>query len=138
MNNLMTIIRRAIKEKQIFAKNPNRKTLNYFSVTLRNTRKKLAIKMQNPNLDRISFHTFRHWFATTLFHRTKSLPYVQERLGHKSILTTMLYTHLINFEADNYHSATAQTLDEAKKLVEAGFEYVTDMEGVKLFRKPKC
>ena len=49
----------------------------------------------------------------------------------------MLYAHLINFEADNYHSATAQTLDEAKKLVEAGFEYVTDMEGVKLFRKPK-
>ena len=41
-------------------------------------------------------------------------------------------------EVDNYHSATAQTLDEAKKLVEAGFEYVTDMEGVKLFRKPKC
>ena len=105
---------------------------------MRNTRKKLAIKMQNPNLDRISFHTFRHWFATTLFHKTKSLPYVQERLGHKSILTTMLYTHLIKFEADNYCSATAQTLDEAKKLVEAGFEYVTDMEGVKLFRKPKC
>jgi hypothetical protein len=28
-------------------------------------------------------------------------------------------------------------LEEAKKLVEAGFEYVTDIEGVKLFRKPK-
>ena len=62
---------------------------------------------------------------------------MQERLGHKSILTTMLYTHLINFEADNYHSATAQTLDEAKKLVEAGFEYVTDMGGGKVLRKRK-
>jgi integrase len=124
-------------EKYIFVENPNRQNLNYFSVTFRHTRKKLAIKMQNPNLNRISFHTFRHWFATTLYQKTKSLPYVQERLGHKSLLTTTLYTHLVNFETDNYHSATAQTLDEAKKLVEAGFEYVTDMEDVKLFRKPK-
>jgi len=93
--------------------------------------------MQNPNLDRITFHTFRHWYATMLFHKTKNVPFVQERLGHKSILTTTIYTHLINFEADSYHSATAETLEEAKKLVEAGFEYVTNIEGVKLFRKPK-
>jgi hypothetical protein len=59
---------------------------------------------------------------------------VQKRLGHKSILITTLYTHLINFEADNYYSATAQTLDKAKKLAEAGFKYVTDKEGVKLFK----
>ena len=93
--------------------------------------------MQNPNLNKISFHTFRHWYATMEYHKTKNLRYVQERLGHKSILTTTLYTHLINFEADSYHSAVAKTVDEAKKLIEAGFEYVTDLDGVKLFRKPK-
>jgi len=71
------------------------------------------------------------------YHKTKNLRYVQERLGHKSILTTTLYTHLINFEADSYHSSVAKTVDEAKKLIEAGFEYVTDMDDVKLFRKPK-
>jgi len=30
-----------------------------------------------------------------------------------------------------------RTVDEARKLVEAGFEFVCDMEGCKLFRKPK-
>jgi hypothetical protein len=39
---------------------------------------------------------------------------------------------------DSWINCTAQTLDEAKKLVEAGFEYITDVEGAKLFRKPKC
>jgi hypothetical protein len=33
--------------------------------------------------------------------------------------------------------ATASTVEEASKLVEAGFEYVCDVEGFKLFRKPK-
>jgi hypothetical protein len=31
----------------------------------------------------------------------------------------------------------AKTLEEAAKLIEAGFEYVTDVDGVKLFRKRK-
>jgi len=33
--------------------------------------------------------------------------------------------------------ATAKTVDEAKKLIEQGFEYVTKFENVKLFRKRK-
>ena len=36
-----------------------------------------------------------------------------------------------------YSSATASTLEDAQKLVEAGFEYVTEIDGVKLFRKRK-
>ena len=32
---------------------------------------------------------------------------------------------------------TAKTLKEASELIEAGFEYVTDMDHCKLFRKPK-
>ena len=49
----------------------------------------------------------------------------------------MLYTQLISFESDEYSSAVAKNLEEARKLVEAGFEYVTDIEGVNLFRKRK-
>ena len=49
----------------------------------------------------------------------------------------MIYTHLINFEADTYHSTIANTVEEARKLVEAGFEFVCDMDGHMLFRKPK-
>jgi site-specific recombinase XerC len=97
----------------------------------------VALKTQNPNLNRITFHTFRHWFATTEYHKTKSLLHVQERLGHKNILTTTIYTHMLNFDADAYYSATASSVDKASKLVQAGFEYVCDIEGFKLFRKPK-
>lgn len=32
---------------------------------------------------------------------------------------------------------TAKTLEEVKELIESGFEYVTDMDGFKLFRKRK-
>jgi site-specific recombinase XerC len=58
-------------------------------------------------------------------------------LGHKSIQNTLIYTHLISFESDEYHSATASTVDEAKQLVEAGFEFVCDIHDIKLFKKRK-
>jgi len=45
-------------------------------------------------------------------------------LGHRNIENTLVYTQLVDFENDDYHSATASTVQEAAKLVEAGFEYV--------------
>lgn len=35
---------------------------------------------------------------------------------------------LINFESDEYHAATASNLEEEKKLIEAGFEYIRHSE----------
>jgi hypothetical protein len=58
-------------------------------------------------------------------------------LRHKNIANTLIYTHLVEFENDDYSSATANNVEEAKKLIEAGFEYVCTHGNVMLFRKRK-
>lgn len=65
-------------------------------------RRRMAFKLQNPRLKRISFHTFRHWKATTEYHKTKDILHVMEHLGHRDIKTTLIYTQLMKFENDEF------------------------------------
>jgi len=58
-------------------------------------------------------------------------------LGHRNINNTLIYTQLVDFKNDDYIAKVAKTLQEACQLVEAGFEYITEMDGAKIFRKPK-
>jgi hypothetical protein len=49
----------------------------------------------------------------------------------------MLYTQLVNFEGNNYTTHVSNSVKEDRELVEAGFEYVTERNSVKIYRKPK-
>ncbi|MDH5449672.1 MAG: site-specific integrase, partial [Candidatus Bathyarchaeota archaeon] len=81
--------------------------------------------------------TLRHWKATMEYHKTKDILHVMKMLGHRNIQNTLIYTQLINFESDEYHSAVAVDIKEARELVEAGFEFVCAHETSMLFRKRK-
>jgi integrase len=106
---------------------------NYIKV-----RKSLAVKLNNPRLSQITFHTFRHYKATWEYYRTKDILYVKNLLGHRSIQNTMRYVQLVSFQNDEYVCKTATNTDEAKGLIESGFEYVaTSQDSVMLFRKRK-
>jgi hypothetical protein len=48
-----------------------------------------------------------------------------------------VYTQLVTFESDEYHVRTSASLKEDKELIEAGFEPMTERDGVKIYRKRK-
>jgi len=49
----------------------------------------------------------------------------------------MKYIHMIPFKDDEFDVATVETIEEAEKLIAICFEYITEMKGIKLFRRPK-
>jgi hypothetical protein len=62
---------------------------------------------------------------------------VKEMLGHKRIENTMKYTQLIQFKDDEYEVTTASSVEVAKQVLTARFGYVTEKNGIMIFRKPK-
>ena len=50
------------------------------------------------------FHTFRHTFATHLLEQSVNIKVIQILLGHTSIRTTIIYTHLVNFDVSKIKS----------------------------------
>lgn len=71
------------------------------------------------------------------YHYTRDILLVQKLLGHKYIQNTLKYTQLVQFKDDEFDVATATNVEEAKQVLTAGFNYVTEKDGIMLFRKPK-
>ena len=58
----------------------------------------------------LSFHSTRHTFATNMLALGLNREYVKEALGHKSVKTLEIYTHIIETE---YTTSTLDTLESA-------------------------
>lgn len=109
--------------------------------SLRHSKKRLARKLNNPRLLKITFHSLRHWKATLEYHLTKDILHVKELLGHKKLDTTMLYIqiaeHLFQQEPDEFTVKIAKTQEEITTHLEVGFEWIGEKDGAVFLRKRK-
>jgi len=136
---LMGMLGAIIKQNEYIFGNPNTRIMRSIFC---NMRKSLSQKLQNPRLMRISFHTFRHWKATSLYHQTKNILLVKEFLGHASLENTLLYIQveqaIFGLSNDDEYNVTATNdKEEIKNLLSVGFEYVCQKEDILYFRKRK-
>ena len=69
----------------------------------------------------VSFHSLRHAFATHLLEGGTNIVVIQQLLGHRSLATTQVYTHV----ARTYVNATASPLDRLKERKEGPHKPVT-------------
>jgi integrase len=125
------------KNERIFGNGP----ITSIKMTFMRSRKRLAHKLQNPQLQKISFHTLRHWKATMLYRETRDIHYVQRFLGHKSIVNTEIYINIADtiFESksDEFTVKVVEKPEEIKRLLEAGFENVCQKDNLIFLRKRK-
>jgi len=105
-----------------------------------NLRKRAFLNFRDQEFLKIRLYDLRHWFATSQYMKTRDLLHVKYMLGHRNIESTMIYVHLsqglLNCSED-YSCKAAKSVEEATELIESGFEYVTEFDEVKLFRKRK-
>ncbi len=93
-------IRHNIKIENIDALEDEKVRLSRFFITW--MIKNYAVKAMI--LKNISAHTLRHSFATTLLWAWADLRSIQEMLGHSSITTTQVYTHVTNTKLKEIHN----------------------------------
>jgi len=112
-------------------------TAENYSKAYRQMRNNLAKKLNEPTIHSIRLYDFRHYFCTKKLYDLNNPYTVMVLMGHKKLTTTQKYMHMINLESDEWECSGTTTAKEAMKLIEAGFQYVTTIDGIQLFKKRK-
>jgi integrase len=111
---------------------------NVMGQVWRDTRKRTATKLCKTELNKIPLKNLRNYSGAKLYYKTQDPIAVMRHLRHKKLETTMHYIRGITIGGEEeYTCKTAQTIGEATQLIENGFQYVTEIDGIKLFKKPK-
>ena len=135
---LMSMLNNLPKDSEaVFGNGP----ITSMKTTFGKARKRLADKLQNPRLIRISFHTFRHFTATMLYHKTRDPYYVKDFLGHKDLRSTDIYINierrLFETSSDEFTVRITEKPEDVKSFLEVGFEYVCQKDNLIFLRKRK-
>jgi integrase len=110
---------------------------DHYGKQYRQMRNKLSEKIKDPSIRTVRLYDLRHYFCTKKLNDIGNPYTVMVLMGHTQLKTTQKYMHLLNLNDDEWECSGATTAKEAMKLIEAGFQYVTTIEGVQLFKKRK-
>jgi len=79
------------------SKDPRSNTKRRHHIHPQTLGRNIKVAAQKANLNkRVTSHIFRHSYATHLLQAGVDLRSIQELLGHKSVETTMIYTHVVS------------------------------------------
>jgi len=100
----------------------------------------IAHRYPETNAGKIHFHSFRTWRATMEYLKTRDLEAVMALLGATNPMHARRYVRLaraLQLREDDYVTARARTADQVEELVREGFNYVSEIQGVQIFRKER-
>lgn len=96
-DQVIDFLKKYIDSNAVTAPENNYIFLNKFNTQLSEQTVRILLKNIENELKlsvHITPHMFRHTFATTLLEKEVDIRYIQNILGHSSISTTQIYTHV--------------------------------------------
>jgi integrase len=127
--------------REYIAKNPQDNPFpkpKIMSEIWRRVRNRLADNLKQPELKKIPLKSLRNYSGAKLYYSLPDPIAVMRHLRHKKLETTMHYLRgIVITGEEEYTVKTATSIKEATALLEAGFSYIQEIDGIKLYRKRK-